>query len=57
MRSLLTIGMVVFVVTFVTNVVVVAVWPGNEVDWAASAIVAGTSAVLLAVVFRSSIDR
>ncbi|MDH3250474.1 MAG: hypothetical protein OEQ47_16005 [Acidimicrobiia bacterium] len=54
MKTGLAVGLVVFVATFVTNVVVVAVWPDNEVDWAASVIVAATTAVVLTFVFRRS---
>jgi hypothetical protein len=54
MKTGLAVGLVVFVATFVTNVAVVAVWPDNEVDWAASVIVAATTAVVLTFVFRRS---
>lgn len=54
MKTGLAVGLVVFVATFVTSVVVVAVWPDNEVDWAASVIVAATTAVVLTFVFRRS---
>lgn len=58
MKTELAVGLVVFVATFVTNVAVVAVWPDNEVDWAASVIVAATTAVVLTLIFRrSGIER
>lgn len=50
---LLEFGAVVFVVTFVVNVLVVALWPDSSIDWAASFIVAGVAAIVLTIIQRT----
>lgn len=52
MRSWYVLALVVFAVTFVAHLAVTALWPGSDVDWAATSVVAGSTAVVLTVVLR-----
>lgn len=52
MRSGYVLGLVVFAVTFVAHLAVTALWPDNDVDWGATTVVAGSTAVVLTIVLR-----
>lgn len=52
MSSWLGFALVVFITTFVANVVVVAIWPDSDVEWATSAVIAASTAIALALVYR-----
>jgi hypothetical protein len=56
MRSWFLLGGVVFVVAFVVNVVVTVIWPGGDVRWVASLVVAASVAASVTFVIRRS-DR
>jgi hypothetical protein len=45
-------ALVVFVPTFLANLVVVALWPDNAVGWITSAVTAAATAVALTLVYR-----
>lgn len=56
MTKWLEFAIVVFVTTFVANVIVVALWPDSAVDWITSAVIASATAVVLTLVYRRRVD-
>jgi hypothetical protein len=55
MSKWLEFGLVVFVTTFLANVIVVALWPDSSVEWITSAVVAASTAIALTLVYRRRI--
>lgn len=52
MSSWLVFAIVVFVTTFLANVLVVSFWPESTVDWITSMVVAAASAIALTLIYR-----
>lgn len=52
MSKWLAFAIVVFVTTFLANVIVVAFWPDSTVEWITSAVIAAATAVALTLVYR-----
>lgn len=49
-------AIVVFVTTFLANVIAVALWPDSTVEWITSTVVAAATAVALTLVYRRRDD-
>ena len=56
MSKWLAFALVVFVTTFLANVVVVALWPDSAVEWMTSAVIAAATAVALTLVYGRRCD-
>lgn len=46
-------AMIVFAVTFLANVAVVALWPDSAIDWGSSVVIAGVVAITLTILQRT----